>query len=225
MHARGRDRQSIFDALGARHAYGTSGPRILLWFDLENGPGGRTPMGSEVRISEAPRFTVRAMGAFEQRPGCPDAVTSRVTPERLARLCMGECHHPSDTRIPIERVEVVRIRPQVSGQEPIEERVDDPWRVFPCPADGTGCRVAFDDPEYDGEQEFLYYVRALQTPSDAVNGDPLRCERDAAGRCLRARPCPASGPDFEPEDECLSPVRERAWSSPIWLRPPLHAPS
>ncbi len=221
VHAAGRDRGSIFDALGARHAYGTSGPRILLWFDLENGPDGPAPMGSEVRTRRAPRFTVRAKGAFEQRAGCPDSVTTRVSPERLDRLCMGECHHPGDTRVPIERIEVVRIRPQVTGEEPIEERVDDPWRVFECPADGTGCRIDFEDPEYDGQQEFLYYVRALQTPSGAVNGDPLRCERDDAGRCLRARPCPASGPDFDPDDECLSPVRERAWSSPIWLRPPL----
>jgi hypothetical protein len=52
-----------------------------------------------------------------------------------------------------------------------------------------------------------------------VNGDPMRCRRDADGRCLEARLCPAGGPDFDAGDDCLSPAAERAWSSPIWLRP------
>ncbi len=220
VHATGRDRGAIFDALDRRHAYATSGPRILLWFDLENGPNGPAPMGSEVTFTESPRFVVRAAGAFEQLPGCPAHTKERLSPERLERLCLDECYHPSDTRTPIERIEVVRIRPQVTGDEPIAERIDDPWRSFPCPADGGGCEVHFEDPEHDGSRETLYYVRALQTATPAVNGDPLRCERDAAGRCLRGRACPASGPDFDPEDDCLAPVRERAWSSPIWLRPP-----
>ncbi|MBW2243507.1 MAG: DUF3604 domain-containing protein [Deltaproteobacteria bacterium] len=220
VHAPGRDRHSIFDALEERHAYGTSGPRIQLWFNLENAPGGPALMGSEVGMDEPPRFVVRASGAFEQLPGCPAHTTERLSAERLERLCLNECHHPSDVRIPIDRIEVVRIRPQVTGDEPIGDRIDDPWRVFPCAADGSGCEVHFEDTAYDGSEEILYYVRALQTATPAVNGSPMRCERDAQGRCLRARACPAAGPDFDPDDDCLSPVNERAWSSPIWVRPP-----
>jgi hypothetical protein len=221
VHSPGRDRRAIFDALESRHAYGTSGPRILLWFDLENGPGGAAPMGSEVflPVGETPRFSVRAAGSYQQLPGCPAHTEERLTPERLQRLCLGECYHPSDVRIPIQRIEVVRIRPQQRGDEPLDERIEDPWRSFDCQDEGEGCTVSFEDPDYDGEQELLYYVRALQAPTDAVNGDPMRCERDADGRCLLARYCAASGPDFEPDDDCLSPVQERAWSSPIWLRP------
>jgi len=77
-----------------------------------------------------------------------------------------------------------------------------------------------EDPDFRAAgREHVYYVRAIQEPTPAVNGDPLRCERDAAGRCVKTRPCYASGPDFDPDDECLAPVEERAWSSPIFVSP------
>jgi len=217
VHAAGRDRSSIWDALRARRTYATSGDRILLWFDLLNGPGGPTPMGTEVVVDEAPRFEVRALGAFEQLPGCPDGIEESLGAERLQRLCFGECYHPSDERRRIERVEVVRIRKQRGPDEPVAPLVEDPWLVLPCQDEGQGCRVHFEDREPADGRETVYYVRALQEPTPAVNGDPMGCERDESGRCLRARSCPAAGPDFDPEDDCLAPVRERAWSSPIFV--------
>jgi hypothetical protein len=220
VHADGRDREAIWRALEKRRAYGTSGPRILLWFDLLNAPGGPASMGAEVRTDSAPRFRVRAVGAFDQKPGCPSTTLERLSAERLERICRGECYHPSDERIPMHAIEVVRIRPQEHPEEPLDGLIEDPWRVFPCAPGQDTCTVDFDDPEYTGEREFLYYVRALQAPTPAVNGDPMRCQRDSSGRCIEANFCPAGGPDFDADDECLAPVSERAWSSPIWLRPP-----
>ncbi len=218
VHSESRSRDGIWDALESRNVYGTSGERILLHFDLLNGAEGIQSMGSEAEIDSPPRFEVRAVGAFEQLPGCPDFVHERLSSQRLQRLCLGECYNPSDLRRIIERIEVVRIRKQTGPDEPIPDLIEDPWRSFECPPSREGCRVRFEDSDWDPDRETVYYVRALQQPTPAVNGDPLRCQRDEHGNCLSADSCPAAGPNFDPGDDCLSPIRERAWSSPIFVR-------
>jgi hypothetical protein len=219
VHAAGRDRDAVWTALERKEVYGTSGDRILLWFDLLNPPGaaGRLPMGGAATMSTTPLFEVRAVGAFEQQPGCPEHSTSALSPENILRLCRGECYNPSDTRKRIARIEVVRIRPRVRPGEPMRALIEDPWQRFECEPDPTGCTIAFEDPEFGaGGRDTVYYVRAIEEPSLAVNAANLRCEYDDAGNCVSMRPCwgdfrtPAS-------DECLDETQERAWSSPIYL--------
>jgi hypothetical protein len=217
VHAQGRDRDSIWDAMERKQVYGTSGPRILLWFDLKNPPGSRgdeLPMGASVRMPTDPIFEVRAVGSFEQLPGCPAGTDEALTPERVARMCRGECYHPSDQRRLITRIEVVRIRPQSREGEPVESLIQDPWKVIPCEPDASGCQQVFTDPDFvrDG-RDSLYYVRAIEAPSPAVNAGLLRCEKDEAGNCVRVSPC-LGVPD---SDDCLAETEERAWSSPIFL--------
>jgi hypothetical protein len=218
VHAEGRDRDAIWRALERKEVYGTSGPRILLWFDLLNGPAGAPqPMGSEATLAETPRFRVRAVGSREQLPGCPDDSITGLGPERLAALCLGECHHPSDRRRVIERIEVVRIRPRRDRGEDVAALIEDPWRVFPCRREQQGCVVEFEDVEFAvSGRDAVYYVRALEEPREHVNGDPLRCVRDADGVCLATRPCRPGGTGSD-ADECLAPSQARAWSSPIFL--------
>ena len=218
VHASGRDRDAIWDAMQRREVYGTSGPRILLWFDLLNAPGGRpAPMGSEHTLAETPIFQVRAVGSFEQRPGCPDAAAEALGPEQLARLCRGECYHPSDDRRIVTRIEVVRIRPQQEAGEEIAALIEDPWKVLRCPNDPAGCQVAFSDDEYrSAGRDALYYVRAIEQKSLAVAADPLGCTSDEAGRCIEVDPC-FDRPD---DDDCLAETEERAWSSPIFVNQP-----
>jgi hypothetical protein len=222
IHANGRSRDEVWNALKRKEVYGTSGNRILLWFNLLNAPGPEgairtVPMGGEVRMNHTPRFEVRAVGAFKQNAGCPPYSTTALTPEHLQWLCKGECYNPSDSRNKITRIEVVRIRPQIRADEPLAQLIEDKWRVFSCEPSEAGCVVQFEDPDFvAGGRPTVYYVRAIEEPSPAVNGGNLRCRSDETGRCLEPRPC--YGDYRTPySDDCLTGIEERAWSSPIFL--------
>ena len=220
VHASGRDRDSIWQALERKEVYGTSGPQILLWFDLLNAPDAAhatLAMGGETSMSEAPAFRVRAAGSFEQLPGCPQESVSALGPESIERICGGECDHPSDVRRAITRIEVVRVRPQNYADEPLDALIEDPWKVIPCQAGSepaNGCDAEFTDDEFAASgRDALYYVRAIEAPSLAIGADAQGCKRDEAGRCVSMDTC-GNKPD---DDDCLAKTEERAWSSPIFI--------
>ena len=220
-HSEGRSREAVWNALKRKEVYGTTGERMLLWFDLINAPGSgdevSLPMGAEVEMDSNPRFVVRAVGAFRQKPGCPDYSLQALPPEEIERLCRGECYNPSDERKLITRIEVVRIRPQSHPDEPVSELIDDPWRTFECPPDPDGCAVGFDDPEFATTgRDTVYYVRAIEETSPAINARSIRCEYDETGKCIRIDPCWG---DYRTDasDDCLAPHEARAWSSPIYV--------
>lgn len=216
VHAEGRNRDAIWQGLDRRNTYATSGERMLLWFDLLNGPEGKAVMGSEVNMSAMPRFRVRALGAFKQKPGCPSSTEQLLGRERMEFLCGSECYNPSDKRKAITRIEVVKIKPQASPDEVVESLVDNSWRVFDCPADGNGCVIEFEDSEFTSEgRDTLYYVRAIQQPQLLINGDPFACEYDEQGVCVKRNYC--IGKNATPDNNCLAEAEPRAWSSPIFV--------
>jgi hypothetical protein len=174
-------------------------------------------MGSAVAMRETPLFEVRAVGSFVQKPGCPEESVRALSPGRLERLCGGECFYPSDQRHPIAAIEVVRVRPQSTPGEDVGPLIEDPWRRFACSPDPAGCRVFFDDPDFaTSGRDAVYYVRALQEPTPAINAANLRTTFDAAGNAVRVAPCYA-GYRGSRDDDCLAPAQERAWSSPIYV--------
>ena len=214
-HSEGRSREAVWDALRRNEVYGSSGPRILLWFDLLNAVGDESlPMGSEITTSDTPRFRARAVGSLEQQPGCPEYSVAALRPERLEHLCRGECYNPGDSRRLINRIEVVRIRPQATPGEPVRELIEDPWRIYSCEPDPAGCMIEFSDPDFtETKRDAVYYVRAIEEPSPAVNAASLRCEYDEVGRCIEIEPCV----HVPYQEDCLEENEERAWSSPIYV--------
>jgi hypothetical protein len=217
VHARGRDRGAIWDAMQRREVYGTSGHRMLLWFDLLEGERKSLPMGSERVMQDVPRFRATAVGSFKQLPGCPDYVKQALSTKRLEKLALGECYHPSGERYLVERIEVVRIRPQVVPDEPIAGLVEDVWRSFDCEPDQAGCTVEFSDEDFpESGRDAVYYVRAIEEASPTINGGNLRAVYDSKGEVTAVNPC-FGDYRIDNEDDCQVPLGHRAWSSPIFV--------
>jgi len=217
-HAAGRDRDAIWQAMQRREVYGTTGPRILLWFDLLNAPGSRgreVPMGGEVAMRRSPIFRVRAVGSFEQQSGCPQEAFDALGTEGVERICASECYYPTDRRRLVTRIEVVRIQPQLAPGEPVAKLIEDPWRVHECEPDPAGCSFVFSDPDFERDgRDTLYYARAVEAPVPTINAGGLRCREGAVGECVEVDVC---GLDGDTSDECLTPAEPRAWSSPIFV--------
>ena len=115
------------------------------------------------------------------------------------------------------RIEIIRILPQITPNEDIAGLIQDPWKTFDCSADPDGCEVNFIDEEYPTlGRDAVYYVRAIESPSLAVNADNLRCEYDAEGNCKKVNLCYGDRRG-DMNDDCLAINEERAWSSPIFV--------
>ena len=216
VHAKGRSRAAIWEALQRRETYATSGPKILLWFHAVGG-GTKVAMGSRLNATAAPTFEVRAVGAFKQKPGCPDFTKGGIDEARLQHICSGECDNPSDEHAAITRIEVVKIRPQAKAGEDLAPLIQDRFIVHQCEksADGS-CTFTFTDPSYAADKrDALYYVKAIQEAQPTINADPLKCERDAAGKCVKVNLC--YGDYRSGADDCTAPAEPRAWSSPIYV--------
>jgi len=210
VHSEGRSKDQIWSALKNKNVYGTSGPRILLWFNLSNSPYGDAPMGSDITMSQNPRFEVRAAGSFKQKDGCPEESIDALSSKRLDYLCAGECYNPSNERYAIDRIEIIKITPQSYAGEAISPLIDDAWKTFSC-SDKSECVVNFEDESYS--RDSTYYVRAIQEPTPAINGVQSKVGNDNFQLCKGSFRTDLS-------DNCLSMIGERAWSSPIYLTKP-----
>jgi hypothetical protein len=209
VHSEGRSKDQIWTALKNKNVYGTSGPRILLWFDLINSPEGKVPMGSEVKMSQNPSFIVRAAGSFKQNAGCTEESIDSLSSERLEYLCAGECYNPSNERHLIEHIEIIKITPQSYAGEAISPLIQDPWKVISC-EENSECIVEFEDENFS--RDSIYYVRAIQASTLAINGASLS-NREQFKLCKGS---------FRTnlDDDCMSLANERAWSSPIFINKP-----
>lgn len=210
-------RPSLFDALRRRETIGTSGPRIAVRFfgsfsDWSAPTGGNlcddpellrkaykdgVPMGGQLETATnqrgAPSFVVSALRdpGDATRPGTRLAI-AQIIKGRLAKD--GTTHY-----------EVF----DVAGRRRSNAGVD----TSTCTATGTDghdalCGV-WRDPSFDPAESAFYYARVIENPS--CRWSTYTCNSLPAAN----RPAACSDPSV------VKAIEERAWTSPIWVRPGL----
>jgi hypothetical protein len=204
-------REAIFDALARRETYATSGPRMAVRF--------YAGWGFDETVTDAPDAiqSLRAGGVPMGGVLHPSAEA-----ESSPGFIVWAAHDPMDA--PLQRVQMVKGWIDAEGQTR-EKVVDiacaDGLSVDPatdrCPDNGatvdlntcsfsTGSgaselKTVWHDPDYDPQQSAFYYVRVLMNPTCRWSSyDAIRLGR-------------------EPDPRVPATIRERAWTSPIWLDP------
>ncbi len=204
-------RDSIFEGMKRREAYATSGPRILLRFFAGWGFDGAITEEPE-RIAVATAGGVPMGGVLQPEEGGVESPTFFVW--ALADWMSA----------PLQRIQVVKGWIDADGQTHEEVRdiaCADGLQVDPkthrCPDNGASVDVAtcelrgesgakqlmtaWRDEDFDPSQDAFYYVRVLQNPTCRWSTyDAIRLGR-------------------EPDPRVPATIRERAWSSPIWIDP------
>ena len=232
-------REAIFAAMRRKETFGTSGPRIVVRFfggyeypsDLCNSgdlaaeaDAGGVPMGATLASApggSAPRFVVSARQDLQGAP--------------LQRIQIVKGSLEGD----VYRVTVY----DVAGDANNGASVD----LETCEPQGTGsadlCNV-WEDPDFDPSERAYYYARVIENPTcrwssiqcveesyDCEN--PTReidldcCDPSAGLNVAFCEAVDCADPDALPpaEARCCVPrvepiIQERAWTSPIWYRPP-----
>lgn len=209
--AKENTRDAIFAAMKRREVYATSGPRITLrffagWGFDESAVGasdpialttaGGVPMGGVLRPGElntgSPTFYVSALGDWMSAP------LQRVQIIKGWIDAEGKTHENVRDIVCSDALEV---DPTTLRCPDNRASVD----LATCaPTRDTGAMqltTAWKDPEFDPSQGAFYYVRALQNPTCRWSTyDALRLGR-------------------EPDLRVAATLRERVWSSPIWIDP------
>jgi len=200
--AKANTRADIFDALQRRETFGSSGSRMRIRFfggnlpedigsqgdpialGYENG----VPMGSDLNVTDAPRFWVWA----SQDPNGPPLDRIQIVKGWVEN---GEQHQ----RVWDAICSSGRTPDKQSGKCPSTTADVD---LSSCERTGKQgapeLQVTFSDPDYSAEQPAFYYARVLENPI-------------CSWTTLLAN---SSGRDL-PKDVSAT-VQERGWSSPIW---------
>jgi hypothetical protein len=201
-------REAIFDALRRREVYGTSGPRIALRFFA----GWALPAG----LCDDPQLVATASAAGVPMGGVLPAGPPGGRP-RFVIAALKDAGTEARPGMALERLQLIKAWVDASGawhQRVIDvagganEAAVDPATCRPTGTGGAAALCAtFEDESFDPATHAVYYARVLENPS---------CR-------WSAHTCNALPPGQRPAlcDDASVPrvVKERAWSSPIWVTP------
>ncbi len=204
-------RDALFEALRRREVYGTSGPRIEVRFfggfdypeDLCDDPQAiprayarGTPMGGRLAppVTTPPRPPAAPRFFVRARRDAePGGLGTRL--ERI-QIVKSEVHRKGDRRT---RVFDVAGAPAADGA--------DLERCQPLAAGSDALCTVWSDPDFDPAAAASYYARVLEVPSCRWS------HRQCLALAPHERPRGCSDPDVPRS------IRERAWTSPIVVRP------
>ena len=194
-------RNAIFDALERRETYGTSGPRITVRFfggDLDEG------------LCDAPDLVEQGY-----RDGSP--MGGVLTELREApRFVVQAARDPGTSERPggkLERLQIVKGWVDADGQRhtqvvDVAGETAGSVDLQTCEPDGVGADILCGewlDPEFDPSLRAWYYARVLEAPSCRWS------QRDCLSLPEGERPEPCA------DERIPQTLRERAWTSPIWV--------
>jgi hypothetical protein len=233
LWAEENSRDALFEAMRRREAYGTSGTRPVVRFF-----GGWSFNKSLCRK----RLPIRRAYAVGVPMGADLRRRRGNRPLRFFAYAMKDAGTPDHPGTDLQRIQIVKgwIAPDGTPHERVFDVAGDATNGAgvdhdTCEPTGRGaaelCTV-WQDPTFDPLQPAFYYARVLENPScrwstrvcKGLGVDPFSplCQVQAAARaqidsdtdwancCLHAT-----------NDPFVTPVtQERAWTSPIWYRPP-----
>jgi hypothetical protein len=222
LWAEENSREALFAAMRRREAYGTSGPRITVRFF------GGWSFASD--LCESPEFAATGY-ALGTPMGGDLPRRSRAAGERSPVFAISALRDPGTARdpgAPLQRIQIVKgwlaggeVRERVydvAGTPKGGARVD----LDTCVPRGSGhdglCAV-WEDPDFDPASRAFYYARVLENPTcrwsqKLCNARGVRCDDPSTV---------ADGLEACCSPEHARVIQERAWTSPIWYRPPPRA--
>jgi len=201
-------RDSLFDAMQRREAFGTSGPRIRPRFFgswdfppaacesagvVARGYADGVSMGSDLpprHGATAPTFIASA----ERDPGTPGRPGGKLQRIQIVKGWVGDDGSFQQAIY------------DVAGQRDNGADVD----AATCSPRGPGADslcATWTDPDFDPGRRALYYARVVENPSCRWN----------AWQCLEL--APNERPPSCDDPEVPHVIQERAWTSPIWYDP------